>query len=193
MAVALLAGLVASGPTRLPEPRRLPEPKVELRLSVDRSRITEDQEPRFHVVIRNVGRVPLRLLLPQDGSDLALRNPSVTWTSSRSETRPKMRGCGVLDEMKEAEFFTLVPGERREIGFGRVGPELALGLNVLSLTYEVVGDRPDLAPVFFPFMATPAEEREWTAHQAKIARLYAALTPIRATSNAVSLTVERSP
>lgn len=168
------------------------ETRAELRLTVDHPSVAKDEDPGYHATIRNTGRRTLRLIEPQDGSESAMRNPSLTWRlPDLKHPEPIMR-CGNTNEIEESAFFTLAPGESRAIGIGWAAEtQLSSGSNRVSLIYDIAANRKDLG--FSGVMYVGGTPPEIQAAQARVAALYSALTPIHLTSNVVRVTLKAAP
>lgn len=187
----MLVALVLSMQT--PKPAA-PTPRVraELRLSVDRASVRKDEDPGYHATIRNTGREALRLIEPQDGSEVGWRNPAVRWILPDLATPTPIARCGNTNPIEARAFFILAPGQSREIPLHWVGPtELRPGSNRVSLAYGIAPDRKDdgfsgIAPAGVPAPEAGSES-------ARVRESYARLTPITLKSNVVRVTLRVDP
>ena len=163
--------------------------KAELRLTVDRAVVGKDEDPGYHATIRNTGRTPLRLLEPQDGSEIGMRNPSVNWVLPDLRDPEIYARCGNANPIEAQDFFTLAPGQTREIGTGWSGmAQLSPGANRVRTTYDISPTRADRG-----FSGIVSIDGKPTPEETRVARLYAELTPVRLTSNVVRVTLKAAP
>ncbi len=158
---------------------KLAPPIAQLVLSAEQTTLAPGEAPRLHAFVENRGRTELRLIEPQDGSDVGRRNPEVRWVAPDAPKRPPMGRCGNVNPLAAGAFFTLKPGARREISLGWTGlsfPRLRVGTNRLALVYRIVAGR-----------------GSGGAEDARAEALYAGLTPVTLVSNTLVLTRRAAP
>jgi len=89
-----------------------------------RAEVAVREDPQIRVWLHNLGRTPITLVQPGDGSDVGWRTPLVRWTGCcTSAVR-----CGNINPLRRGEVFVLGPGERAALsgwaapcGFGEPG------------------------------------------------------------------------
>lgn len=167
-------------------------PQAELRIRVDRASVGRYEDPGFHVTIRNVGKTTLRLSDIQEASDLWEMNPKIDWITPDlrpPESLDTLPACGNYGPVNERFFFTLAPGQRREVDPGSYRrARLRPGVNWLSLDYRIEPQE-DLQNLF-GFGGDKAASPEEKAERDRITALYRRLTPIHLTSNVVRVTLK---
>jgi hypothetical protein len=99
------------------------------------------------VEIRNVGKDPVTLVMPGDGSHYRRRTPVVGWSclpmdskDQHSQELPPSRGgsCGNINPLKPEEVFVLEPGDFRELEWIGFPYWLSLGKYRMAFYYSNV-------------------------------------------------------
>jgi hypothetical protein len=99
------------------------QPLCEIHLELPAT-MTAETRDRSRVQIRNVGTIPVTLVMPGDGSSCRWRTPIVGWsvlpvdsTDQHPEEPPRRRvvRCGNINRLNPGDVFVLNPGEEKEL------------------------------------------------------------------------------
>jgi hypothetical protein len=97
---------------------------ISLTITASELVVQRGHQLRIEATISNSGSTPIRLVCPGDGSEIGWRPPIVKWAfvpadgkSLYTEKPPLELGrfCGNINPLKVSEFFTLQPGQKRDI------------------------------------------------------------------------------
>lgn len=91
------------------------------------------------VTLTNHGTKTVRLVVPGDGSDAAMRTPVLSWiaTSGGKPAEPEaVARCGMTNPIEASEVFTLAPGASREMRDWVGQPQVKAGTYDVKLRFR---------------------------------------------------------
>ena len=125
VALAIASMLPMTGCEKSQADPRVPAQPAECELRIEvPAKIKQDAHGQIKVRINNVGSVPVKLVMPGDGSAVSWRTPIIKWSLTRldppdSNDAPPLGfsggRCGNINRLDPREVFTLNPGESREL------------------------------------------------------------------------------
>ena len=101
-----------------------PERSCQLSLALP-EKMSYERSEGTRLEIKNVGRAPVTLVMPGDGSGIGWRTPLIWWSilpvdsdsvhSDSPPPPPKVVECGNTNPLRPEEVFTLQPGETKRL------------------------------------------------------------------------------
>ena len=122
LAILSTSAMTGCGSNQASPPVAIPIPECELHIDAP-AQIKQNSHDQLKVRIKNVGAIPVTLVLPGDGSDISWRTPVIEWSLTRLDLSTPVvffpstgiRRCGNINRLEPRDVFTIKPGENQEI------------------------------------------------------------------------------